>query len=280
MIKVELISCSMKKEIKKFNIYSRIETFFKKVGLNPENGDVLALSGKYLAISEGRFYKLEDVVPTDEAYELAKANDGDPRIAELVLRESEAVMPSFAGIFMASVKGMLQPNAGIDKSNIKEGYVVLYPQDPNASARKIRLFVLERYGVKVGVVVTDSRIYPTRKGTTGIAIGYSGILPIVDERGSKDLFGKKLKVTKRAIADQLATMVQPIMGESNESRPIVLIRGLSEYVVDGDVETELSVSYEEDIYFAAIKNYLQGKFYPKKQVRAKDNARKALYQGL
>jgi len=84
MIKVELISCRMKKESKKFNIYSRIETFFKKAGLNPENGDVLAVSGKYLAISEGRFYRLEDVVPTDEAYELAKANGGDPKIAELV----------------------------------------------------------------------------------------------------------------------------------------------------------------------------------------------------
>ncbi len=263
MIKVELISCKMRRESQRFNIYNRLEDFFDKIKVLPENGDIIIISGKYVAISEGRYYKLDEVVPTDEAYELAKANGGDPRIAELVLRESEAVMPSFAGIFMASIKGMLQPNAGIDKSNIKEGYVVLYPENPDASARKIRLFVLNRYGARVGVVITDSRIYPTRKGTTGIAIGYSGILPIIDERGSEDLFGKKLKVTKRAIVDQIATMAQLIMGESNESRPLMLLKGLSHYVINRDVEVDLSVNYEEDIYFVAIKNYLKGKVYPK-----------------
>ncbi len=265
MIKVELISDKMGRESRKFNIYNRIEKFFDKIKVFPENGDIVIVSGKYVAISEGRYYRLDNVVPTEEAYELAKANGGDPRIAELVLRESEAVMPSFAGIFMASINGILQPNAGIDKSNIKEGYVVLYPENPDVSARKIRLFILDRYGAKVGVVITDSRIYPTRKGTTGIAIGYSGILPIVDERGSEDLFGKKLKVTKRAIADQIATMAQPIMGESNESRPLVLLRGLSSYVINRDIDVNLSVNYEEDIYFAAIKNYIEGKVYPREK---------------
>ncbi len=265
MIKVELISSKMKRESRKFNIYNRLESFFKKIKVLPKDGDIIIVSGKYVAISEGRYYKLENVVPTEEAYELAKTNGGDPRIAELVLRESEVVIPSFAGIFMASINGILQPNAGIDKSNIKEGYVVLYPENPNVSARKLRLFVLYRYDVKVGVVITDSRIFPTRKGTTGIAIGYSGILPIVDERGSEDLFGKKLKVTKRAIADQIATMAQPIMGESNESRPLVLLRGLSKYVINKDIDVDVSVNYEEDIYFAAIKNYLEGKFYPKRK---------------
>ncbi|MGC9209051.1 MAG: coenzyme F420-0:L-glutamate ligase [Nitrososphaeria archaeon] len=263
MLKVELFSCRMKRASRRFDIVSAVAVFYRRIGRRPKDGDILVISGKYVAISEGRIYRLDRVVPSEEAIELARANGGDPRIAELVLRESEFVAPSFAGIFMASIRGILQPNAGIDKSNIREGYVVLYPQDPNGSARRVRLGILDMYGARVGVVISDSRIYPTRKGTTGIAIGYSGIIPLIDERGSVDLFGKKLKVTRRAIADQLATMAQPLMGEAGESRPIVLIRGLGDLVVEEDVEVDLSVSYNEDIYFEAIKNYLKGIYYPR-----------------
>ncbi len=264
MIKVEIYSCKMKRERRRFDLLKRVDLFFKKLNLKPEDGDVLVISGKYVAISEGRYYKLNEVVPSELAVNLASVNGADPRLVELILRESDFAIPSFSGIFLASIRGILQPNAGIDKSNVDEGYVVLYPKDPNASARKVRLWVLDKYLKRIGVVISDSRIYPTRKGTTGVAIGYSGIFPIIDERGSKDLFGKKLKVTKRAIADQIATMAQPLMGESNEGRPIVLIRGLSRFVTKKEINVDLSVSYEEDIYFSAIKNYLKGYYYEEK----------------
>lgn len=235
---------------------NQIKKFFDRIGKKPEDGDILLLSGKYVAMSEGRRYSLSKVKPMKDAIRLAVQNGSNPKLTEAVVRESERVYRAFSGIFMAENNGLLQPNAGIDKSNVQEGSIVLYPEDPNTSALSVRLNVLTDFGVNIGVIITDSRIYPVRKGTVGIAIGNSGIKAILDERGKKDLFGKPLKVTRRAIADQLATTAQLVMGESGESTPIVLVRGLANLVCDSDIKVNLSVEFSEDLYYSAIKNII------------------------
>ncbi|MEM0097438.1 MAG: coenzyme F420-0:L-glutamate ligase [Conexivisphaerales archaeon] len=248
----------MERQEESFDLIGQIKKFFYKIDKKPKDGDILLLSGKYVAISEGRRYSLSKVKPMKDAVRLAKINCSDPRLTEAIIRESETIYPAFSGIFMAENGGLLQPNAGIDRSNVQGDNIVLYPDDPNVSALSIRLNILTDFGVNVGIVITDSRIYPVRKGTTGIAIGYSGIKAILDERGKSDLFGKPLKVTRRAIADQLATAAQLVMGESGESIPIVLVRGLDNFVCDRDIKAILSVKFSEDLYYSAIKNIING----------------------
>jgi len=246
--------CKMEPQADRFNLTDQIRKFYERIGKRPEDGDILVLSGKYVAMSEGRRYPIGKVNPMRDAERLAKLNGGNPRLAEAVIRESESVYSSFSGIFMGENNGLLQPNAGIDKSNVQDGYFILYPEDPDASALSVRLSVLTDFNVNIGVVISDSRIYPARKGTVGIAIGYSGIRAILDERGKSDLFGNPLKITRRAVADQLATIAQLAMGESSESVPIVLIRGLQGLVLKKDIRVNLSVKFSEDIYYNAIKN--------------------------
>ena len=127
---------------------------------------------------------------------------------------------------LAVKEGLLTPNAGIDKSNVEHGKVVLYPRNPLESATALVDEMRFRRGVEIGVVVSDSRLMPTRKGTVGVALASAGIEAIVDLRGKPDLFGNVLKVTSQAIADDLCSGAQIVMGEANESVPIVLVRGL------------------------------------------------------
>src|ERR1041385_7394239 len=120
---------------------------------------------------------------------------------------------------------MMAPNAGIDKSNVPSGFVILYPREPFKSAENLRRRFLVNLGIKVGVVIADSRLMPTRIGTTGVAIACAGFEPVEDLRGRKDLFDNVLKYTFKAVADSLATMGVAIMGESDESIPAAVVRG-------------------------------------------------------
>jgi coenzyme F420-0:L-glutamate ligase len=123
-------------------------------------------------------------------------------------------------------KGTLLPNAGIDASNAPAGSVVLLPLDPDASAARIRSAIAERTGVDLGVIIVDSRTHAMRLGCSGVAIGCSGIPSVIDERGRKDLFGRELQVTKRAVADCIASAAELVMGEADECVPAAVIRGI------------------------------------------------------
>jgi coenzyme F420-0:L-glutamate ligase len=115
-------------------------------------------------------------------------------------------------------------NAGVDKSNVPSGHASLLPIDSAASADEIRREVMERTGKRIGVIVIDSRTQPLRLGNIGMALGVAGFLPVTDERGKKDLFGNEMRITRRAVADNLASACTVVMGESNESTPAALIR--------------------------------------------------------
>ena len=203
-----------------------------------KDGDIIAISSKVVSVSEGRVCPFSD-----------RKRD------HIIEREAEFIWDSISDLKLSVIYGSLSPNSGIDFSNIKKGFGVLYPTNPNLKAEEFRLSFLLYFGVYVGILIVDSRLFPLRKGTTGIAIGSSGIIPLVDERGKRDLFDNKLKVTKRSIVDDLAAMAHVVMGESDEMVPYVVIRGLHKYVIKRRDDVKMSISPSECIYFRAfLKN--------------------------
>lgn len=207
--------------------FSLGELVDKCVGTDVRDGDILVISSKFIAVSEGRVVDLGTVVPSDYAVSKSRRLNMPPELCELVIRESDDVIGGVSGFMLALKEGLLTPNAGIDKSNVVHGKVVLYPRSPLESAAALVDEMRFRRGVEIGVVVSDSRLMPTRKGTVGVALSAAGIEAILDLRGKPDLFGNVLKVTSQAIADDLCSGAQIVMGEANESIPIVLVRGLN-----------------------------------------------------
>ena len=187
--------------------------------------DILVISSKFVSMSEKRLIDLNKINVGKRARMLATKFKMDERIAQVTLQESDYVVSGIPGFLLTINDGMIAPNAGIDKSNCPAGKIVLYPKDSFKTANELRKKFLKEYGVEVGIVISDSRLMPTRIGCTGIAVGVSGFDPVDDERGKKDLYGKILRVTFKATADSLATIGVFVMGESNESIPIVIVRG-------------------------------------------------------
>lgn len=195
-------------------------------GLQPRTGDVLAISSKYAAIAGGRIVKLADVLPSPRAAALAARYKMDPALAQLVLEEADHIFGGIELGFLLTAKGgVISPNAGLDRSNIPSGQVVLLPRQPFALAEALRQGLKRALGCQLGLILTDSWLMPGRYGTTGIAIAMAGFQPIQDERGKRDLFGNPMAVTQIGIADSLAACAQVVMGERDEALPFALIRG-------------------------------------------------------
>jgi coenzyme F420-0:L-glutamate ligase / coenzyme F420-1:gamma-L-glutamate ligase len=213
--------------------------------------DILVISSKFVSMSESSLIDLKNVKVTKRARELALKFKMDERIAQVTLQESDYVVSGIPGFLLTIKDGMIAPNAGIDKSNCPQGKIVLYPKDSFKTANELRKKFLKIYGIKIGIVISDSRLMPTRIGCTGIAVGVSGFDPVDDERGKTDLYGKKLKVTFKATADCLATIGIFMMGESNESIPLVVIRGANVR------ETKRSLSMKDMTVNPKIDIYLR-----------------------
>jgi coenzyme F420-0:L-glutamate ligase len=155
---------------------------------------------------------------------------------------------------LAVKNGMMAPNAGIDKSNAPPGFVILYPAEPFNSAERLRRKFLVNLGIKIGVVIADSRLMPTRIGTIGVAIASAGIEPVEDQRGKRDLFGNILKVTFKAVADSLASIGVAVMGESDESIPVVVIRGAKIVTTNRKLSSyDMVVDAAQDIYIRGLQ---------------------------
>ncbi len=193
---------------------------------------IVCVTSKVVAVEQGRIVKLSDVTPSAEAQQLKtlRMSDGtgaDAEFAEIVLREADRVFnhvsePGY--VFLTLKDNILAANAGIDLSNIPQGYAVLWPENPWAWAIEFRQKLMAHYGLsEVGVLLTDSHVKPLRRGVTGVAVGYSGFLGIESDIGQMDLFGNVLKFTERAVADSLASAAVLIMGESAERTPFALI---------------------------------------------------------
>lgn len=199
--------------------------------LSLRNGDVLVFAQKIVSKSENRLVRLNDVSPSPRAVELARIADKDPRLIEIILGESREVLRVRAGVIVVEdIRGLVLANAGVDASNVNtdggDTSVLLLPQNPDASAARLRDALRTHADCDVGVVINDSIGRAWRNGTIGTAIGVSGLPGLLDLRGTPDLFGRPLRTTDLGLADELASAASLIMGQAGEGRPVVLVRGV------------------------------------------------------
>lgn len=202
-----------------------------EAGLTLRDGDVLALAQKIVSKAEGRMVNLADVRPGQEALAVAEKTGKDPRLVELILRESEEISRMRRGVLIVRHRlGFTSANAGIDRSNVCQGgdspTVLLLPEDPDASAARLRAAIGAREQVEVGIVITDSHGRPFRLGTVGVALGVAGLPALWDRRGEADMYGYRLQHTEVGVADEIAAAASLLMGQAAEGMPAVLIRGL------------------------------------------------------
>lgn len=231
----------------------RFDLFESLKGFSYGDGDIVVISSKFVSMSEGSVIDLKKVRVSKKARMLAAKCHMDGKMAELVLRESDYIIRGVPGFLLAIRDGMIAPNAGIDKSNVPAGRAILYPRNPFGTAEKLRQKFLIELGVRTGIVIADSRLMPTRIGTTGVAIACAGFEPVEDQRGKHDLFGNVLRVTFKAVADGLATMGVAVMGESDESTPAAVVRGAKVTWSDKKFSwRDMAVAPAQDIYLRSL----------------------------
>ena len=244
---LSVIPIKVRKREHGFDLYSSIVSSLDGVVL--QNGDVIVISSKYVASSKNRLIDLQNVRPSHDAQELAKNHQLDPKFAEIILRESDKVFGGVSGFVLTSADSVLAPNAGIDKSNVKKGTVILYPDEPYRIAEQIRRKIFLDFGIHVGVILVDSRLMPARIGTTGVAISCAGLEPVHDIRGQKDLDGNPLKVTLKATADNLASIANHQMGEGAESTPIAIVRNSGARLTTRRIrQDEMAIPSDQCVY--------------------------------
>ncbi len=201
----------------------------RREGVEISDGDIVVVTHKIISKAEGRIVNLKDIIPSERAYKIASIVGKDPRLVEMVLRESKRVIKATKDghLIVETHHGIVCANAGIDASNIAgtDEIVALLPKDPDESARKIRSRIKELTGKDVAVVITDTYGRPLRNGMINMAIGISGINPFRDYRGKDDSFGYKFKVTVIAVADEIACAAELLTGQGKEGIPVVIIKG-------------------------------------------------------
>jgi coenzyme F420-0:L-glutamate ligase/coenzyme F420-1:gamma-L-glutamate ligase len=221
-----------------------------RAGLSLQPGDALVVTSKIVSKAEGRFIDLNTVTPSDEALQRAARTRKDPRVVELVLRESLKVSREAPGVLVTQHRlGFVSANAGIDQSNVdgSEDHALLLPVDPDASAQRLRERLHQMTGVEVAIVISDSHGRPFRMGNVGVAIGVAGMPAVLDLRGKPDLFGRELKISIQGYADLVASAAHLLSGEANEGRPVMLVRGLEFPPLEGHA-ADLNRLPEQDLY--------------------------------
>lgn len=197
----------------------------RKAELNIVERDIFVVAQKIVSKAEGRIVRLQTVEPSSRAKEWAAAYDKDARVVEVVLRESKRIVRMDRGVLISETEhGFICANAGVDTSNVAEGTVTLLPKDPDASARKIRASLERTFGAELAVIVSDTFGRPWRDGLVNVALGVSGIAPLIDYRGQEDSHGRPMKVTVMAIADELASAAELVMKKS-AGIPVAIVRG-------------------------------------------------------
>ena len=238
------------------NIIDVILKGLEDAGLELEDNDILAIAETPLGTTEGRIVDLTEVEPSKEAKDLAGKYEMLPEVAELVVQEADEILGGIPHVVLTIKNNTLMSNAGVDKSNVPPGHASLLPIDSRASAERLRSEIKRRLDKTVGVLVIDSRTQPLRLGNIGMALGVAGFYPVADDRGRKDLFGNEMRITRRAIADNLASACTAVMGESDESIPVAIIRNAPvEYVDQSFNSAEMWISPSECMYMAIFDEW-------------------------
>ena len=223
--------------------------------LMPDVSSVLIVAQKVVSKAEGRRVRLADVDVTAEAQELADLTGKDPRLVTLILSESRSIIRTRPGLIIAEHHtGHILANAGIDGSNVgvtgqTDGEsVLLWPEDPDASARALSQYLGEAYGVPVPVIISDSLGRPWRMGTVGFAIGVSGFEPVWDQVGERDLDGRVMQATAPAVADALAASASLVQGETDQGQPVVWAQGCHLRLAEEASAQQLLRPLEQDMF--------------------------------
>jgi coenzyme F420-0:L-glutamate ligase/coenzyme F420-1:gamma-L-glutamate ligase len=203
-----------------------------RAGLALHADDVLVFAQKVISKAEGRRIDLATVEPGARALDLARLVQKDPRLVELILRESRRVVRHAKDILIVEHRlGLIMANAGIDQSNVADPahgeFALLLPEDPDHSAARLRERLRTLTACEPGIIISDSFGRPWRVGTVGVAIGCAGLPATLDLRGELDLVGRPLRVTVVGYADEIASAASVLMGQGSEGRPVVLVRGLN-----------------------------------------------------
>ncbi|MFA5303916.1 MAG: coenzyme F420-0:L-glutamate ligase [Candidatus Nanoarchaeia archaeon] len=222
--------------------------------------DIVVFSSKVVALCQGRKLNLETIVSSEKAKELAMKYSIDDRLAELIAKEADIVFGGVKEVVLTSLYNNLIANAGIDKSNSGENQVILWPSQPYETAQELKNELSLKYTLNnLGVIISDSHIQPLRSGVIGQSIGVSGFKPVENCIGRKDLFGREMHYTKRAIADQVATAAHLVMGECDEQTPFVIARNIKAEFTDEAINPkDTYVPFENCLFMNSIHEYFKG----------------------
>lgn len=222
----------------------------EKQGIPIQEKDVVVITHVAVSKAEGNVVNLDEVSPSERATKIARETDKDPALVETILRETKEIVRMGRNSLITETKnGVICANAGVDRSNIEgERNIVLLPKDSNASAQKIRQKIRKLTGCDVAVIVSDTHGRPFRMGEINVAIGVAGIKPIRDRRGEKDLFGYVLRIKQTAIADELSSAAELVIGQADEGIPVAIIRGYKYQTTENASATELTRPKEKDLF--------------------------------
>jgi coenzyme F420-0:L-glutamate ligase/coenzyme F420-1:gamma-L-glutamate ligase len=191
-----------------------------------QSGDIFVVAQKIVSKAEARIVSLDSIVPSERAVDWAREWGKDARVIELVFRHSKRIVRMERGIIVAETHhGFVCANAGIDLSNAQDGTAILLPEDPDASARALRGRLGETLGIELAIIISDTFGRPWREGLVNVALGVAGMAPLIDYRGERDANGKLLQATIIALADELASAAELVMGKSDRV-PVAIVRGV------------------------------------------------------
>lgn len=219
----------------------------KEQGVSIEEGDIIAVAQCVVSKAEGRVVDLREVKPSELAKRVASRVGKVPSEVEVILQQSDEIVRLRHVIIARTKHGFVCANAGVDHSNVDPEHVTVLPDNPDASAAKIRDSIKRKLGSDIVVIITDTQGRAFRQGCVGVAVGVSGMRPLLDLRGRRDLYGKELEVTITSPADSLAASAVAVMGEAGEGTPVVVVKGAT-YDRGGGSARELVMPPELDLF--------------------------------
>ena len=248
--KIEIIPILIRDDIKKGDdIADLIIKSIKDKNESLQENDVVIITHKIISKAEGRTTDLRNIVPSEESKKISSNTGKDPRLVELIISQSNEIVKIERDIIITETKhGFVCANAGIDTSNVGKlsDHVILLPDDPDESARNIRKDINAKTGVNVGIIISDTFGRPFRKGQVNIAIGVAGIDPIKSYIGKRDMYGKILRVTEIAIADEITSAAELVMGKSSRV-PVSIVRGYDFSFNDSSI-SKVTRSKKDDLF--------------------------------
>lgn len=232
------------------NIGQLIVEAAEKQNTPVQEKDAIVVTHVAVSKAEGNIINLDQITPSERAKEIAQKTNKDPAMVEVILKETKDIVRIGQNSIIAETNsGIICANAGVDRSNVLgDRNVVPLPKNPNLSAQNIRQEIKRLTGANVAVIISDTHGRPFRMGEINVAVGVAGIKPIRDRRGEKDLFGYVLRRKQTAIADELSSAAELVIGQANEGIPVAIIRGYNYQTDENASATELTRPKEKDLF--------------------------------